>query len=117
MTRLPNHLRANRKRFALSQHEAAFLAGLYRGSSISRYEDSDREPNLEKAMAFEVIFKQPVKELYPDLYQKVEREVMARAKTLIYKADRKKPVRGSARKRQALLGIADPSSDSSAKHE
>ena len=111
MKRLPNYLRASRKRFALSQHEAAFLAGLYRGSSISRYEESDREPNLAKALAFEVIFKQPMKELFPDLYREIERDVMARAKTLIYKTDRERPRRDTARKRQALLGIVNPASD------
>ena len=111
MKRLPNYLRASRKCLALSQNEAAFLAGLYRGSSISRYEESAREPNLEKALAFEVIFKQPMKELFPDLYREVERDVMARAKTLIYKTDREPPGRDAARKRQALLGILNPASN------
>ena len=110
MKRLPNYLRASRKRLALSQHEAAFLAGLYRGSSVSRYEESDREPTLEKALALEVIFKQPMKELFPDLYREVERDVLARAKTLIYKTDRERPGRAIARKRQALLGIVNPES-------
>jgi transcriptional regulator with XRE-family HTH domain len=111
MKRLPNYLRASRKRLALSQHEAAFLAGLYRGSSISRYEDSEREPTLEKALALEVIFQRPAKELFPDLYRKVEREVMARAKTLIYKTDRDRPNLGTTRKRQVLLGLVNLESD------
>ena len=101
----------------MSQHEAAFLAGLYRGSSVSRFEESEREPNLEKALALEVIFGQSVRELFPDLYQKVEREVMARAKSLIYRMDWGQPGRGNDRKRQALSEIINPPSKSSTKHE
>jgi transcriptional regulator with XRE-family HTH domain len=111
MKRLLNYLRASRKRLSLSQQEAAFLAGLYRGSSISRYEESDREPDLEKVIAFEIIFKRSVKELFPDLYRKVEERVLTRVRILLYKTDRERPGPDTVRKRQALLSIVNPASN------
>jgi len=80
--RLPNYLRANRKRLALSQDEAAFLLGSQSGAKVSRYECFMREPSLETALAYEVIFKRSVSELFDGLYQRIEAEVTARAKIL-----------------------------------
>jgi hypothetical protein len=48
--------------------------------------------------------------IFPDLYREVERDVLARAKTLIYKTERERRGRITARKRQALLDIVNPES-------
>jgi transcriptional regulator with XRE-family HTH domain len=101
-----NHLRANRKRLALSQDEVAFLLGTQSGAKVCRYERFVREPSLETALAYEAIFKRTVSELFPGLYQKVEREVAARAKTVAERTDRRKPNRQTARKREALAELA-----------
>src|SRR5260221_12126771 len=98
---LPNYLLSNRKRLALSQDEVAFLLGTKSGAKISRYERFAREPSLETALAFEMIFQRSTSELFGGLYQKVEQEVAARAKTL---ADRT-----TDRKRQILANIANKS--------
>ena len=103
---LPNHLRANRKRLALSQDEVAFLLGAQSGAKACRYERFVREPSLETALACEAIFKRSVSELFPGLYQKVEKGVAARAKTLAEKTDRRKPNQLTARKREALADLA-----------
>ena len=103
---LPNYLRANRKRLALSQDEVAFLLGTQSGAKVCRYERFVREPSLETALAYEVIFKRSVSELFGGLYQKVEGQVSARAKTLTDRQDRGKPTPQSARKREALAGLA-----------
>jgi transcriptional regulator with XRE-family HTH domain len=103
---LPNYLRANRKRLALSQDEVAFLLGTQSGAKVCRYERFAREPSLETALACEAIFKRSVSELFPGLYQKVEREVAARAKALAGKTDGRKPTRQTARKREALAELA-----------
>src|SRR2546422_8231312 len=79
---LPNYLRSNRKRLALSQDEVAFLLGTQSGAKVCRYERFAREPSLETALAFEAIFQRPASELFGGLYQKVQQEVAARAKTL-----------------------------------
>ena len=102
---LPNYLRANRKRLALSQDEVAFLLGAQSGTQACRHERFVRAPSLETALAYEVIFKRSVSELFGGLYQKVEGEVAERAKMLIDRKDRKAN-RQSARKREALTELA-----------
>jgi transcriptional regulator with XRE-family HTH domain len=103
MTQLPNYLRSNRKRLALSQDEVAFLLGTQSGAKVCRYERFAREPSLETALAFEVIFQRSASELFGGLYQKVEQEVVARAKILANRTDQGKP------KRQILTNIANKS--------
>ena len=83
-SQLPNYLRANRKRLGLSQDEVAFLLGTQSGAKVCRYERFKRAPALETAFAFEAIFRRPARELFCGLYQKIEQEVAARAKTLTY---------------------------------
>ena len=104
---LPNYLRANRKRLALSQDEVAFLLGTKSGAKVSRYEHFVRVPGLETALAYEVIFKRPVSELFGGLYQKVEQEVAERAKILTEeRKDRNRPGLSSVRKHEALADLA-----------
>ena len=102
---LPNHLRANRKRSALSQNEVAFLLGNENGAQVCRYEQFDRVPSLETALAFEAMFKRSVSELFPGLYQKIEQEVAVRAKTLAEKTGRGKANQRIARKRKVLSDL------------
>lgn len=104
MTPLPNYLRASRKRLALSQDEVAFLLGIQNGSAVCRYEQFERAPTLETALAFEAIFQRPARELFKGLYHKAEKAVASRAKIL---GDRQ--IGASKRinhRRQMLLNIA-----------
>lgn len=105
-SRLPNYLRANRKRLALSQDEVAFLLGTQRGAKVCRYERFDRNPSLATALAFEAIFQRPVRELFGGIYQKVEEEVASRAKTLRDRENNREPNERTNRKRQILINIA-----------
>jgi transcriptional regulator with XRE-family HTH domain len=103
---LPNHLRANRKRLALSQDEVAFLLGTENGTKVCRYEQFVRMPSLETALGCEAIFKRSVSELFPGLYQKVEQKVAARAKTLVERTRRDKSNQRAARKHETLADLA-----------
>src|SRR6266576_1911691 len=103
---LPNYLRANRKRLALSQDDVAFLLGTRSGAKVCRYERFVREPSLQTALAYEAIFKKSVRELFGGLYQKAEREVAERAKILAEKKD-DKPNRRSERRQQAIVELAN----------
>src|SRR5882762_2106572 len=103
---LPNYLRSNRKRLALSQDEVAFLLGTGNGAKVCRYERFVREPSLETALAYEAIFKTSTSELFGGLYQKVEREVAERAKILAAKNGHRRAAAQTARKRQALAELA-----------
>lgn len=105
-TKLPNYLRSNRKRLGLSQDEVAFLLGAQKGVKVSRYETFAREPSLGTALAFEAILKRPVSELFAGLYQKVDREVMARAKALAHRSVYQKGTRENVRKLKTLASIA-----------
>jgi transcriptional regulator with XRE-family HTH domain len=112
MAHLPNYLLSNRKRLALSQEEVAFLLGAQSGAKICRYERFAREPSLKTALAFEAIFQRPASELFGGLYQKVQQEVAARAKTLTHKVDREKPNRRTVLRHQILTNIASKSLNS-----
>src|SRR6266576_3035165 len=103
---LKNYLRANRKRLALFQEEVAFLLGTETGESVCRHERFAREPSLAVALAYEAIYQRPARELFAGLYQKIEKEVATRAKTLNDRTSLKKPTRQSARKIQMLTDIA-----------
>ena len=103
---LPNYIRANRKRLALSQDEVAFLLGTENGTKVCRYEQFVRMPSLETALGCEAIFKRSVSELFPGLYQKVEQKVAARAKTLVERTRRDKSNQRAARKHETLADLA-----------
>ena len=106
MTKLPNYLRSNRKRLALSQEEVSFLLGTRGGAKTNRHERFVREANLATALAYQVIYQRPVSELFGGLYEKIEKLVAARAKVLRHRIQCGKPNRQTARKRQILLNIA-----------
>jgi hypothetical protein len=79
--------------------------GAYNGSKVSRYEQLTREPELRTALAYEVIFKCPVSELFPGLFKKVKAVVQERAKVLA-----KRVLQGSskpllAQKRKSVANI------------
>src|SRR5262245_2211692 len=82
-SQLPHHLRANRTRLALSQGDVAFLLGADDGAQVSKYEHFGRIPTLETALAYEVIMKRSLSELFGGMYQKAEKGVADRARILL----------------------------------
>lgn len=108
---LTNYLRKHRKRLGLSQDEVAFLLGTQSGTRVCRNERFVREPSLETALAYEVIFQQPIRELFRGLFRKIEKEVAARAGALAYRTRRQKPNRQTRRKHQVLDRIINKPDD------
>ena len=105
---LPNYLRTNRKRLALTQEEVAFLLGfrgMSRGARVCRDEKFAHEPNLETALAYEAIYQKPIRELFAGLYERVEREIMGRAKLLTFRKDRGNKQQ-AAQRRRVLIDLA-----------
>jgi len=105
MPALPNYLRTNRKQFALSQEEVAFLLGVKgmdKGGKVSRDENYSRVPTLETALAYEAIYGKPVRELFAGLYEQIAQEVSSRAKILSYR--KKEPP--DPKRSQALSELA-----------
>lgn len=107
-SKLPNYLRAHRKRLALSQEEVAYLLGAGSGAKVCRYERFLREPGLHTILAFEAIFQKPAHELFRGPYQKIERQVAKRAATLLAKMEGHKGRQRMAHKQKALENIANP---------
>ena len=103
--RLPNYLRKFRKSSALSQEEVTFLLGAHGSAKVCRHERFFHVPSLEVALAYQVIFQEPVSVLFPGMFQRVEAQVMARAKVLLSRHWKHLPAHRKNRKRQVLQGI------------
>lgn len=112
---LPNYLRAHRKRLGLTQDEVAHLLGTEGAAKMCRYEKFARTPSLETALACEVIFKRPARELFAGLYQKVERQVAARAVTLLRRKEKQEKGQPQSRMRQRLQDLTIASSKTKTK--
>jgi transcriptional regulator with XRE-family HTH domain len=92
MASLPNYLLTHRKRLSLSQEEVGFLIGAKgesKGSTVSREEQFKREPSLQTAIAYELIYGKPLRELFAGLYEEVERHVAEHARVLSHRITEK----------------------------
>ena len=103
---LPNYLRANRKRLALTQEEITYLLGTESGGKVCRHERFFQEPDLKTAVAYEVIFRRAVSEIFGGKYQKIEQEVAVRAKTLMKRTKHGKSTKRDAKRQQTLAQLA-----------
>lgn len=92
-------------RAALTQKEMAQLLGCRSSATICQYEARKREPDLRTALAYQVIFGIAVDELFPGIYQEVEKNVQLRAEGLAeqVRSDDNNPA--LAHKRQAISAI------------
>jgi DNA-binding XRE family transcriptional regulator len=73
------YLRTYRKKFGLTQREAALLVGMETGQIISRHESRARMPNLKTAVAYQIVFDVPLRALFPEIYREAEYLVLKRA--------------------------------------
>jgi transcriptional regulator with XRE-family HTH domain len=105
---LQHHLRANRKRLALSQEDVAFLLGAVDGAQVSKYEHFGRIPTLETALAYEVITKRSMSELFGGMYREAEEKVAERARALLERTGHLSGER-AMRKREVLADLAGTS--------
>jgi transcriptional regulator with XRE-family HTH domain len=99
MKSLPNYLQSQRKYLSLSQEEVGFLLGIRgmnKGAKVCRDENFAREPSLQDALAYEVIYGRPVRELFAGRYQQAEQDVAAHAKILKFHKLRKPDERKQA---------------------
>lgn len=115
--KLQNYLRTHRKRSRLSQDDVAFLLGSRTGARVSRYEHFRRQPTLQTAFAYEVIFGIPAQELFGGLYEEVQRATVRRTHKFAEKVRGWSPARRPAHTLNLLQGILarSPSKTSSGK--
>jgi len=78
-----NYLRAFRRRLGISQSELAYLLGSATGTKVSRYECYSREPKLRTILALEAVFDVPARELFRNMYLRIESQILVRAQTLV----------------------------------
>jgi transcriptional regulator with XRE-family HTH domain len=104
--KLPNYLRAYRKRAGFSQADMAFLLGCLSSAKVSRYEHFSRQPNLRTVFIYEVVFQVPARVLFAGMFRDVERATIRRAQALARKLNTAKPDSLTARRLQALKAIA-----------
>lgn len=67
--------------WGLSQAELAHLLGIDE-TALCKVETQARRPSLTLMLGVEVVFGHPAKEIFPKEYEKVEDDIMARAKAL-----------------------------------
>lgn len=96
------YLRTYRKRFGLTQREAALLVGMETGQIVSRHESKVRTPSLKTAVAYSVVFEVPLRALFPEIYHEVEHLVLIRAQALRARLERHKPNRRNSHKLRCI---------------
>lgn len=105
---LQNYLRTYRKRSCLSQDELAGLLGCRSGAKVSRYEKFTRLPSLKTIMAYLVLFKTSLPELFAGMYQKIRLQVEKRILALIKRLKKTKPMdKKTTRKIDFLQGVLE----------
>jgi len=76
-TKINNRLWQARHKCGLEQKQVARLLGHKNCDQISRYERGVRVPNLRTALKLELIYGIPIRDLFPEHYQKHRAEIAA----------------------------------------
>jgi len=104
---IKNYLRTHRKRSGLLQSDVAFLLGFNSGHVVSRHERLERTTNLDMAFAYQVLFDALPHELYPGLYEKVEKLIRRRIHLLVEELEQATMNVNTAYRRDVLLAIIE----------
>ena len=104
---LQNYISTHRRKHALSQSDLTVLLGAENRATVSRYEHALRLPNLEAALALEVVFGTPISELFVGITETVRSDVSRRARALLEMIP-DEPSREFAKKVELLSKLARP---------
>jgi DNA-binding XRE family transcriptional regulator len=77
-----NYLVAHRKKSGLSQREMGKLLGYRDAGQVSRHERSESVPRLTMAIAYELIFRVPVSQIFVGMRESIEHKVEGRLSRL-----------------------------------
>lgn len=94
-------VRANRRRWGLTQPELALLIGLTSSTAVSRIERSKRTPAAPILIACCMVFGAQVPDLFPSLHVEIEQTVIEAARILLAQLEGRAD-KASVRKRQLL---------------
>jgi len=78
----PCRIRKYRKAVHISQRELAFLVGLASQGVMSEIESGVKRPGTKTAVACTIALGASFRELFPELWERVEGDVLARARDL-----------------------------------
>ncbi len=70
-----NYLRSHRRTSGLSQRELARIVGYLTRFQVARHEQSSAVPVLMIAIAYEVVFRVPLREIFSGLYRTIEARI------------------------------------------
>jgi DNA-binding XRE family transcriptional regulator len=84
-SRLPNYIRTYRKRACLTQAEVAFILGAKSSANISRHERFKQTPDLPTLLAYEMLFRTPMRSLFSSAHEEVANKLRHRIRLLIRK--------------------------------
>jgi DNA-binding XRE family transcriptional regulator len=104
---LPNYIRTHRKRAQLTQDEVAFLVGVKSGAVVCRHERFRQAPNLQTVIAYEILFRTPVRTLYGGVNQTVQHKLGNRIRALIRKLARTTHSRLTREKLEVLNAVLE----------
>ena len=96
-----SYVRTHRRRWALTQREAAGLLGFEDRAVVSRIEQGKQVPSLETGLALEVLFGVAPSDMFPDIFGEIEEHVMRQALSL-YEATIQSSKPRERRKRELL---------------
>lgn len=77
------------------------------GTKVTRYERFSRRPSVITVFAYEIIFDQPVRELFAGAYESVRQDVQTRASELLEILAAESADLRTARKLQVLRAIVE----------
>jgi transcriptional regulator with XRE-family HTH domain len=86
--KLPNYIRRYRKRACLTQEEVAFILGSKSSASVSRHERFKQTPDLPTLLAYEMLFRTPVRNLFSSTHEEIAQKLRHRIQLLIRKLTR-----------------------------
>jgi transcriptional regulator with XRE-family HTH domain len=79
---LKSYLRTYRRRWGLTQRELAFLIGAESRTTVSRFEQLKRFPNLAATVACLFVFDTTVLDIFPGYFSEIKAAVLERANEL-----------------------------------
>ena len=111
-TGLPNYIRTCRRRVHLTQGEVAFLLGTKSTAGVCRHERFRQNPNLENLLAYEMLFRTPVRSLFSEAQQRIEIKLKDRIRLLVQKLGKSRCSRATVRKLELLNALLQEESTS-----
>jgi transcriptional regulator with XRE-family HTH domain len=83
-----SYLRSHRKRSGMSLAEAARILGYGHSGEVSRHERLTSVPSLRVALRYEVLYRVPIRKLFPGLFEEEQKEVEERLSALFEECSR-----------------------------